>query len=253
MTKNLEQKPLHEIILDILFYENTEIPAFLSPDEISWKIRDPEISERQVREVLDWLVHNKKATVRTGKYQIDRYEFIDRANKEKQQEKPLSKQQKTSKPSLQIKRVIVEKAPLSTPKKRKFQVVEFIYLLLCCLCVGGLYYWYVATEDKASPLLVTHIPEVSLKKLYLATSDEVTHENKNLQAAYSFRLQNAMNDNLKNAIDSLAENNKNLEMQLSVIYSQWKEERRKTNNKLLAMLLLNIVVLIGVFYNRFKK
>lgn len=73
------EKPLHEIVLEILYEKNKEKPLWVTVDEVFWTITIPSVSERQVREVLDWLVHHKKAVKQFGKYQIDKYEFIERS------------------------------------------------------------------------------------------------------------------------------------------------------------------------------
>ncbi len=69
--------PLHEVVLKVMFLENTERAAEMTSQDILWKIENPEISERQVREVLEWLVHHKKVSYYAGKYNLDRYEFLE--------------------------------------------------------------------------------------------------------------------------------------------------------------------------------
>ncbi len=78
MPDNIVEQPLHEKVLDILYNKSAEKPTWISVEEMLWSIPDPTLTERQVREVLDWLVYHKRAVCEFGKYQIDRIEFIER-------------------------------------------------------------------------------------------------------------------------------------------------------------------------------
>lgn len=76
MSTTYTDLPLHEVILQIMFLENKEKAAEIKPSEVLWKIDNPEITERQVREVLDWLVHHKRVELYLGKYCLNRIEFL---------------------------------------------------------------------------------------------------------------------------------------------------------------------------------
>ncbi|OXG06467.1 hypothetical protein B0A64_10150 [Flavobacterium araucananum] len=87
-------KPLHEIILELFYFESKGKPCELTKKEILWKLKDPSITEYQIEEVLNWMVHHKKLNEGLGLYSLDRFELIDleekfkteRLNKEKKQE-----------------------------------------------------------------------------------------------------------------------------------------------------------------------
>ena len=87
-------KPLHEIILELFYFESKEKPCELTKKEILWKLKDPGVSEYHMEEVLNWMVHHKKLNENLGLYSLDRFELIDleekfkneRLNKEKKQE-----------------------------------------------------------------------------------------------------------------------------------------------------------------------
>lgn len=87
-------KPLHEIILELFYFESKGKPCELTKNEILWRLKDPGITEYQMEEVLNWMVHHKKLTESLGVYSLDRFELIDleekfkneRLNKEKKQE-----------------------------------------------------------------------------------------------------------------------------------------------------------------------
>ncbi|WP_281322570.1 DUF5457 domain-containing protein [Flavobacterium aestivum] len=87
-------KPLHEIILELFYFESKGKPCELTKKEILWKLKDPSITEYQMEEVLNWMVHHKKLNENLGLYTLDRFELIDleekfkseRLNQEKKQE-----------------------------------------------------------------------------------------------------------------------------------------------------------------------
>ena len=87
-------KHLHEIILELFYFESKDKPCELTKKEILWKLKDPSITEYQIEEVLNWMVHHKKLNESLGQYTLDRFELIDleekfkneRLNKEQKQE-----------------------------------------------------------------------------------------------------------------------------------------------------------------------
>lgn len=87
-------KPLHEIILELFYFESKGKPCELTKKEILWRLKDPSITEYQIEEVLNWMVHHKKLNESLGYYTLDRFELIDleekfkneRLNKERKQE-----------------------------------------------------------------------------------------------------------------------------------------------------------------------
>ncbi|WP_264524457.1 DUF5457 domain-containing protein [Flavobacterium sp. N502536] len=87
-------KPLHEIILELFYFESKGKPFELTKNEILWRLKDPAITEYQMEEVLNWMVHHKKLNETLGLYSLDRFELIDlevkykneRLNREKKQE-----------------------------------------------------------------------------------------------------------------------------------------------------------------------
>ena len=142
--------PLHEVVLKIMFFENMEKAAQMKAEDVLWKIDNPEISERQVRDVLDWLVHQKKAELYLGKYSIDRVEFLEQkelyeASLIALEKNPNSKNKTTSK-----------KTTKSSPKRRKTfyinppKVARYKYqiylLILGVLALAYLTYTFLGLE-----------------------------------------------------------------------------------------------------------
>ena len=72
-----KEKPLHDIVLGLMFEENIERPAKLSARDVFVKMPNTTVSESNVKEVLEWLVHQKRVEYSLGKYSMDRFEFLD--------------------------------------------------------------------------------------------------------------------------------------------------------------------------------
>lgn len=70
-------KHLHEIILELFYFESKDKPCEMTKREILWKLKDPNITEFQIEEVLNWMVHHKKLNESLGVYSLDRFELID--------------------------------------------------------------------------------------------------------------------------------------------------------------------------------
>ncbi|WP_197474618.1 DUF5457 domain-containing protein, partial [Tenacibaculum ovolyticum] len=89
--------PIHEVILKIMYNADREKPIGLTSSDILWKIDNPEITERYVREVLGWLVRERKVKLYLEKYSLDRHEFLAQKvkNEEEEEEEVLSAEKET--------------------------------------------------------------------------------------------------------------------------------------------------------------
>jgi hypothetical protein len=77
MKKEIQPKPLHEVILEMFYFESKDKPCRLTKNEVFWKFKDPSVSEFQIDEVLNWMVHNKKLNEDLGYYTLDKYEALE--------------------------------------------------------------------------------------------------------------------------------------------------------------------------------
>ena len=75
-TENPSPKPLHEIILEMFYFESKDKPCKLTAGEVYWKFKDPSVSEFQIEEVLNWMVRNKKLNENLGYYTLDKHEAL---------------------------------------------------------------------------------------------------------------------------------------------------------------------------------
>jgi phage host-nuclease inhibitor protein Gam len=88
-------KHLHEIILELFYFESKDKPCKLTKKDILWKLKDPSVSEYRLEEVLNWMVHHKKLNETLGEYTIDRFELIDLEQKFKNENQNQAKSHET--------------------------------------------------------------------------------------------------------------------------------------------------------------
>lgn len=77
-------------ILEILYNKSLQKPIWVSSSEVYWNITNLKVSERSVKEVLDWLVKNDLVLHQADKYQIDKREFLDMTKRKKVEEDMIS-------------------------------------------------------------------------------------------------------------------------------------------------------------------
>lgn len=87
MEKKEQEKLLHETILELFYYESKDKLCELNQSEIFRKLKDPSVSQFQLDQVLNWMVHHKKLNEILGFYTIDKYELIDLEEKFRNKDK----------------------------------------------------------------------------------------------------------------------------------------------------------------------
>lgn len=85
------KEQLQAEILEILYQKCLQKPIWVSCTEVFWSISNLKVTERSVKEVLDWLVKNDLVIYQADKYQISKREFVD-ISKRKALEKKRPKQ-----------------------------------------------------------------------------------------------------------------------------------------------------------------
>lgn len=74
-------------IMEILYQKSLLKPVWISCAEIYWNITNLKVTERCVKDVLDWLVKNELVLYQADKYQIDKREFLDMTKKKETERK----------------------------------------------------------------------------------------------------------------------------------------------------------------------
>ncbi|OEK09811.1 hypothetical protein A8C32_09885 [Flavivirga aquatica] len=245
MSTTVTELPLHEVVLKIMFHENTEKAAAMTPADILWRIDNPEITERQIREVLDWLVHKKKAELYLGKYSIDRIEFLEQKERVLNEAPPKRK-------------TFYMAPPAPTVKHNKYQ----IYLLvLGLLALGYMSYSFFNLDNtfKSSETLNTHEGIVNTipnqKQLYVS-EDEWYTESAKKAISSSFYRQNIINkltvkefNRLQFTIDSITKLHK---AEMVNLQTELEKSINHSNAVIKKVVYCNIIIiaLIGFLYFR---
>lgn len=260
--KDVEEKPLHEVILDIMFFKNKEKPVPYSPEDIFWQIKDPSISERQIKEVLDWLVVNKRVEKRFGKYQIDKYEFIDIANRynsgkdenvENKTQKNITKVEVVKKVSVSSKQP--KKQQKNSRKNIKFKWVNTLLILICLpLFAYMVYTLYSPPKNVVAEIKITEELQQDIPgNLYVSTDKIENREFKSKikEISYSFVKQNRINNDIVNNVNRINNEIVILQKGLDVLNKSYEESKER--EKILFRGFLGISLLFIVLFVLFIK
>ncbi|MCT4663709.1 MAG: DUF5457 domain-containing protein [Flavobacteriales bacterium] len=258
------EKPLHEIVLDILYFQNTERATEMKPIDVLWKIDNPEISERQIREVLDWLVRQRDVEVYAGKYSLNRAAFLElkqqhqKVDKKHIKNKP--KAQKTVEKTEKLKKVVqkappkpketaktffqekqqesvpsqkrepIETTPIHTIQKRKFPFALVFSVLLFVGFIAFFFQYFL--EDTSVIQAENQRPEQVLwehfepKSLYLSKGEELEDLRKSIENG--FYRQNKNNQQIKKTFQQLQ---KSIEKQEEAFENLLKSQKKQTQEK----------------------
>lgn len=248
--------PLHEVILKIMYNEDREKPKALSPKDILWKIDNPEITERYVREVLDWLVRERKVSMYLDKYSLDRYEFLEQKTKNKDIEEEEEKEGNNT-------ATFYIKPPQKKIKSIRNKIIFFIGV------ISILFMTYLFTNMKRDYELSTK--EISYKsvvnnplninKLYLSNSDKLSFDKKFNDVSYSFTRQNINNENIRkelirlySTIDNLQkEHQKELNTIQKRIDRNINNNNQHTNSLIYKLIICNFIFLSIIIFMFIKS
>jgi hypothetical protein len=271
--------PLHEVVLKIMFHENMEKAVPISASDILWRIDNPEISERHVTEVLDWLVRQRKAELYLGKYSIDRIEFLEQ---KELYETALVASEKTTNPkdkSSPKKKVFLKK-PTSekvvpeknVPKRKTFylnppKIKQYRYhlyiLILGVLTFGYLTYTFLDLDYsfQSSKTLEEHpqtiIDSIPNQKSLYVSEDELYTENEKNAISYSFSRQNTINtlnvkeiNRLQFTLDSISTSHKN---ELRTLQTELQATTERSNTFIKKLMYGNFIIIVLILFLYFKK
>ncbi|PKH52827.1 hypothetical protein CXF68_19940 [Tenacibaculum sp. Bg11-29] len=249
--------PIHEVILKIMYNADREKPIGLTSSDILWKIDNPEITERYVREVLGWLVRERKVKLYLEKYSLDRHEFLTQKTKNVEEEEEVEVLS-AEKETFYIK-----------PSKKKIKNIRskiFFFtgtLVLCFvtyLYVNMLRDYEVTTKEITASSIEKK--QTTIRNLYLSNEDD---ENENVNKkieniAYLFSKQNKNNKNIKKEIARLYKVTDSLQKQqqskVNIIQKKLDVNLNKsinyTNGILKKIILCNILFLVIIVFTFFK-
>jgi len=246
--------PIHEVILKIMYNADREKPIGLTSSDILWKIDNPEITERYVREVLGWLERERKVKLYLDKYSLDRHEFLSQKtqNEEEEEEQVLSVGKETFyiKPS--------KKKIKNIRSKIFFFAGAFVLCFITYLYINMLRDYEVTTKEIATSSIEKKQP--AIRNLFLSNENDENVATKIENISYLFSKQNKNNKNIKKEIARLYKVTDSLQKQqqskLSVIQKNLDKNLNRsisyTNEILHKIILCNILFLIIIVFTFFK-
>lgn len=262
MSSAITNLPLHEVVLKIMFNENIEKAAQMTPKDVLWRIDNPEISERQVREVLDWLVLHKKAELYLGKYSIDRIEFLE----QKEHYKASLASKKINPKASSIKGKTINKQEgtyyIAPPilKKNKFTL---FFLSIGILAFGYFTFSIASLNYNLEPVQTllapqnTTIDSLQYQRRLYTSRDEDYSENAKNAISNSFAIQNAINatyineiNKLQATLDSVSNSHKN---ELTYLQQELKSSSNRFNSSLKSLVYINAIIISLFILLYFKK
>ncbi|USD26864.1 DUF5457 domain-containing protein [Flagellimonas marinaquae] len=206
--KKVTGVPLHEIVLKIMYLENVQKAAEMAPKDVLWRINNPEISERQIREVLDWLVMHNKVNLYLGKYSLDRIAFLEQMELYEDSLKYEDTKMKTTNRENNPKMYYV-----TSLKPRKDTLFTSIFkpfiLILGLLVIAYSTYTYWQIQHPAKMLLEENVEIAweaktigNQKNLYISNSEDYDDKARSAISSSFFR-QNAINKIIANEVNHL--------------------------------------------------
>ncbi len=258
---DIEEKPLHEIILDIMYFKDVEKPSSFSPEDIFWQMKNPNISERQIKEVLEWLVLKKKVEKRFGKYQIDRYGFLDMTTKYKQE--CFEKEQKEERPKSSAVVEVVKKVSIKNKKKsfRKggiFTKGDIFFMVLFCVLLGYIGYDICGISPYTISKLELKERELSVpSNLYISkkktNTEEQFLERHIKDISHSFFIQNKTNNAVITEINSKNKEEIILKKELNRLSYSYQQEKEKIKFLFCNLWACIFILFSFVFLKIYKK
>lgn len=237
--------PIHEVILKIMYHADKEKSAELSAQDILWKIDNPEITERYIREVLGWLIREKKVQLYLNKYSLDRYEFLEQKSKYDDDEEE----------DIIVKGVDTFYIKPSKKKTKNRRSIVLFSISLLALCYITYLFANMDRNYQVSTKIITLNSVVNKQKnahkLYL--SDEEENIKKKIEdISYLFSRQNNNNANMQKEIARLYKITDSLQQQqqarLNLIQKGIDKERNENigyiNDILQKIIYGNIIFLL---------
>ncbi len=246
MGNKKSEKPLHVLVLEIMYFSNVEKPIAVSANDILWKIDNPEITERHLKEVLDWLVHKKEVTVYLGKYTLDRYAYLALKEQYNNTDGVVVMHNKSDSDSSKVYYIQNQYAV------KKKGIIPLVFILI--LTVVLIYFAFSELETPVTYTVETtndYIVENETKKLYLSAKSDLG-EKVISDISYNFHLQNLNNQSTIEALEKYIITNKTKEEKFDKEIGQLHKNINlliaKNNNQLHILLGLVVVLMLTIMY-----
>lgn len=192
------KEQLQEEIMEILYQKSLQKPLWVTCSEIYWNIKNIKVSERSVREALDWLVKNDVIICQAEKYQISKREFIEMSERKKTEtDHPVSRQPETKYANTSQQ---AEHDPsLRTSHSRNnlfFVIIALIAFLLSGILIGILLFNHYAKDEN-----IHSVPQLQITQ----EADSITLSSLHVRGMGYIQEEYTLNQNFKNLSRSLNE------------------------------------------------
>ena len=163
------REQLQAEILEILYQKCLQKPIWVSCAEIFWSISNLKVSERSVKDVLDWLVKNDLVIYQADKYQIAKREFMDISRRKALEKKETEENAEVRTveygtsipPHTMNHHPWLEREyqpPVAKPSNTMFAIIALIAFLISGTLIGILLFNSFATERRNNAEL-TYLPD----------------------------------------------------------------------------------------------
>ena len=220
------KEQLQKEIMEILYTKSLVKPVWVTCSEVYWNIQNIKVTERSVREALDWLVKNEVVLYQGDKYQINKREFIEMSKRKAMEEKEMSQETSPQPENTGMndnKTEIRNAGTDTTATVRKnylfYVIIALIAFLLSGILIGILCFNHYAQKEDITPPIIERQDSLSIQEMKISTmgyiKDEYTINRNFKNVTQSLKGQQEINQELlylirsqQEQINSLAEYNR---------------------------------------------
>ena len=247
------KEQLQKEIMEILYTKSLVKPIWITSSEVYWNIQNIKVTERSVREALDWLVKNEVVLYQGDKYQINKREFIEMSKRKAMEEKEMNKNTRPQPAKTEMnenKTEIRDTRTETTITVRKnylfYVIIALIAFLLSGILIGILCFNHYAQKESITPPIIERQDSLSIQEMKISTmgyiKDEYTINRNFKNLTQSLKGQQEINQELLNLIRSQQE-----QISTLVEYNKYQtriiEQNQRENH--IYLWIIGIAVLIA--------
>lgn len=207
------KEQLQKEIIEILYTKSLVKPIWITCSEVYWNIQNIKVTERSVREALDWLVKNEVVLYQGDKYQINKREFIEMSKRKAMEEKEMNENTRPQPAKTEMNENRTEirdtrtETTITVRKNYLFYVIiALIAFLLSGILIGILCFDHYAQKESITPPIIERQDSLSIQEMKISTmgyiKDEYTINRNFKNLTQSLKGQQEINQELLNLIRS---------------------------------------------------
>lgn len=247
------KEQLQKEIMEILYTKSLVKPIWITRSEVYWNIQNIKVTERSVREALDWLVKNEVVLYQGDKYQINKREFIEMSKRKAMEEKEMNENTRPQPAKTEMNENRTEirdtrtETTITVRKNYLFYVIiALIAFLLSGILIGILCFNHYAQKESITPPIIERQDSLSIQEMKISTmgyiKDEYTINRNFKNLTQSLKGQQEINQELLNLIRSQQE-----QISALVEYNKYQtriiEQNQRENH--IYLWIIGIAVLIA--------